>query len=215
MGEQGGSNDSTQRAYWDDYYAHRGGPALPSQFATFAAGELDQPHRIVEFGCGNGRDALFFAGHGHEVVGVDASDRAIERCTERAKELGLIATFLTSRVDGPGLSQRIGGSGRPSMVYARFFLHAITDDEQRAFLECSHDVTRPGDLMAVEFRTTRDRTSPKMTERHFRRFIEPAGFQLEAMEHGFRTSYAVEGFGFAKYRWDDAHVARCLLTRQG
>ena len=215
MGEPVDAPASTPGGYWDDYYAHSTGPSLPSQFATFVAGELEEPHRIVEFGCGNGRDALFFATQGHEVVGIDASGPAIERCTERAAQLGLAATFRSARVDDRGLAERVGGARRPSLVYARFFLHAVTDQEQQAFFECARGLSVPGDQMAVEFRTTRDRTGPKVTGRHFRRFIDPVSFQLDAVGHGFRTTYAVEGFGFAKFRQDDAHVARCLLVRQG
>jgi hypothetical protein len=44
--------------------------------------------------------------------------------------------------------------------------------------------------------------------------MEPAAFQLAAHEHGFDVTYAVEGFGFAKYKQDDAYVARMLLTRR-
>ncbi len=200
--------------YWDAYYARVGGPGLPSQFATFVAGELDRPHRIVEFGCGNGRDAMFFAAQGHQIVGIDGAESAIKHCEESARALGREATFLTLRLDDPGLVDAVPGWDGPTLVYARFFLHAITEQEQEAFLGCAHRLTRPGDLMAVEFRTTRDRTGTKVTERHYRRFIEPAVFQLDAFEHGFRTTYSVEGFGFAKYKQDDAHVARCLLTRQ-
>src|SRR6187402_2050055 len=53
--------------YWDEYYAARATTRrpLPSQFATFVAGELDRPHRVIELGCGNGRDSIFFSSFGH------------------------------------------------------------------------------------------------------------------------------------------------------
>lgn len=209
-----GVSHGGEARYWDDYYARVGGPGLPSQFATFVAGELDRPHRVVEFGCGNGRDAMFFAAQGHQVVGIDGAPSAIRNCQETARALGREATFVVAHVEDPGLVGAVPASDRPTLVYARFFLHAITEQEQHAFLRCAHRLTHPGDLMAVEFRTTRDRTGTKVTGRHYRRFIEPAVFQLDAFERGFRTTYAVEGFGFAKYKQDDAHVARCLLVRQ-
>jgi cyclopropane fatty-acyl-phospholipid synthase-like methyltransferase len=201
--------------YWDAYYARASGPGLPSQFATFVAGELDRHHRIVEFGCGNGRDAMFFAAQGHQVVGIDAAEPAIKRCHENAQALGHDADFVAARIDDPELADKVPPADGATVVYARFFLHAITEQEERAFFRCARALTKPGDLMAVEFRTTRDRTGEKVTERHFRRFLEPVTFQLDAFEHGFRTTYSVEGFGFAKYKQDDAHVARCLLVRQG
>jgi 2-polyprenyl-3-methyl-5-hydroxy-6-metoxy-1,4-benzoquinol methylase len=33
---------------------------------------------ILDIGCGTGENSLYFAGHGHEVVGVDSSRRAIQ-----------------------------------------------------------------------------------------------------------------------------------------
>jgi hypothetical protein len=64
-----------------------------------------------------------------------------------------------------------------------------------------------------EYRTVRDVRQAKVTGQHYRRFIDPAAFQLRAAQHAFSVQYAVEGFGFAKYEQDDAYVARCLLVR--
>ena len=74
-------------------------------------------------------------------------------------------------------------------------------------------MTSPGDVLAVEYRTIRDQVGAKETETHFRRFVLPATFQARALERGFEVTYAVEGFGFAKYRHDDAYVARTLFRR--
>lgn len=201
--------------YWDHYYDRQRVDArrLPSQFATFVAGELDDRHRIIEFGCGNGRDSLFFASHGHDVIGIDGSAPAIEHCRTAAERIGEDATFIQSSVTDPGLGSRIPVRETATVVYARFFLHAITEQEEQDFLRLAADLTDTGDLMAVEYRTVRDQRQVKVTEAHYRRFMEAHEFHRIAWEHGFTVSYTVEGFGFAKYRDDDAHVARSLLTR--
>ena len=117
--------------YWDDYYAARATPVrkLPSQFAAFVAGELDRPHRVIELGCGDGRDAMFFASYGHEVIGVDASHTAVEACRLLAETLGERASFIVADIEEAGLADRIRGDGGPRVVYARFFVHAITEAE--------------------------------------------------------------------------------------
>jgi SAM-dependent methyltransferase len=201
--------------YWEHYYAARATPVrkLPSQFATFVAGELDRRHRVIELGCGDGRDAMFFASYGHEVVGVDASHTAVEACRQLARTLGEPASFLVSRIDEPDLAARIKGDGGPRVVYARFFLHAITEAEEESLLDLAAAVTDPGDLLAVEYRTVRDSSGVKVTETHYRRFVLPASFEARALGRGFDVTYAVEGFGFAKYRQDDAYVARTLFRR--
>lgn len=207
---------STNRTgYWNDYYAARASTArpLPSQFATFVAGELTGPSRVIELGCGNGRDSIFFSAYGHQVTGVDGSAAAVEACTALSGALGEDATFMVSRVDDPELPDRLGMSEVPVVVYARFFVHAITDEEEQEFLRLAAALTKPGDMLAVEYRTVRDQSGAKVTDAHYRRFVAPATFQARALASGFQVTYATEGFGFAKFRQDDAYVARELFTR--
>ena len=201
--------------YWDVYYAATATPVrkLPSQFATFVAGELDQRHRIIELGCGDGRDAMFFASYGHEVVGVDASHTAVEACRLLAETLGEDASFIVADIDEADLAARIRGDGSPRVVYARFLLHAITEAEEDILLDLAAAIADPGDLLAVEYRTVRDSSGTKVTKPHFRRFVLPAAFEARALGRGFDVTYSVEGFGFAKYRQDDAYVARTLFRR--
>src|SRR5450759_1226212 len=68
----------SDQAYWDQYYSNLTAVTrpLPSPFGVFVAGELQSPHRVVDFGCGDGRDSLLFSSHGHRVIGVDASHQA-------------------------------------------------------------------------------------------------------------------------------------------
>lgn len=67
--------------------------------------------------------------------------------------------------------------------------------------------------MAAEFRTIRDAQQAKVTAEHYRRFVNPLVFMANANTAGFATDYFVEGFGYAKYKDDDAHVARCLMRK--
>lgn len=207
--------DEARGAYWDQYYSKLTDLTrpLPSQFAVFVASELQSPHRVVEFGCGNGRDSLLFSSRGHRVIGVDASNPAIKHCGRLAETLGETADFLTSAIDNPDLMRRIPPSDGPTAIYARFFLHAITEAEEDSFFRCANTLTKDGDVMAVEYRTIRDLSQAKVTVSHFRRFMDPAVFNLVAAHHGFQVHYAVEGFGYAKYLQDDAYVARCVLVR--
>ncbi len=211
----GRGQQENRQSYWDRFYAERATAArpLPSQFATFVAGELEHPHRIIEFGCGAGRDSVFFSSHGHDVTGIDASTEAVSRCRELTARLGLTAEFVVASVTDPSLPSQVRSTGGPTVIYARFFLHAVTEEEQAAWFEAARALTVRDDLLAVEYRTVRDRSHEKVTRTHYRRFIDPVAFNGEAAERGFRAVYAVEGFGFAKYRQDDAYVARGLFRR--
>jgi SAM-dependent methyltransferase len=203
--------------YWNSFYRSEGivKPSAPSQFAAFMIGELSEAERIVDIGCGNGRDALFFASMGRDVVGVDASSGAIDHCTAQAARSGLKVRFHCAPVGQPGLADVLaGGSSLPTLVYSRFFLHAIRDEDEAALLGLVADMGRSSPVrLAMEFRTHRDANLPKATATHFRRFVDPMALLGRVTSRGFTVDYFVEGFGFAKYKSDDAHVARIVLSR--
>ena len=211
-------SEDARENYWNKFYNARAATlAVPSQFALFALGETADDCAIVDIGCGTGRDALYFSSQNRTVVGVDASVAGVEHCRNQAAANGLDATFIASPVEGPNLANDVKSllrEGGPVCVYARFFVHAINDDEEQAFLYLASNICREGDLLAVEFRTLRDAQLVKETGAHFRRYVDPLTFIHRAIGHGFRSEYFVEGFGFAKYGNDDAHVARCVLRKR-
>ncbi len=49
---------------------------------------------VLDAGCGTGENALFFAGRGCTVTGIDFIEEAINRARRKAAERGLTATFL-------------------------------------------------------------------------------------------------------------------------
>ena len=74
--------------YWSRFYAYAH-TILPSPFAASIAIELTEPRYIVDLGCGNGRDSVFFAELGHRVVGLDFSGKAIDDNRKRVQEKGV------------------------------------------------------------------------------------------------------------------------------
>jgi cyclopropane fatty-acyl-phospholipid synthase-like methyltransferase len=49
---------------------------------------------VLDAGCGTGETALFLAGRGHKVTGIDFLEEPIKRAKRKAAERGLSATFL-------------------------------------------------------------------------------------------------------------------------
>lgn len=205
--------------YWDSYYAQGKTLVAPSQFATFVAAECPDHDLVVDIGCGNGRDALFFAHLGHRVIGIDGSQSAIDHCRSRLSthdESGSPHQFLRSDVsdlsDESGLMARMDGCRK--VLYSRFFLHAIHEAEERAFFEFVDLAMRPRDTLALEFRTLEDEGRCKVTGAHYRRYIDSSRLvQSVLRDLGLHLQYWVEGTGYAKYRDDDAYVCRVLFTR--
>ena len=84
-------------------------------------------------------------------------------------------------------------------IYARFFLHAIDDHEEEQLLRVLSSACRPGDLLAVEYRTEMDIDTDKQAAPHFRRFIKPEHFEERAALAGCVKRYGIAGRGCAKY----------------
>ncbi|MCL3816995.1 class I SAM-dependent methyltransferase [Aeromicrobium wangtongii] len=214
-------SEQDQAQYWERYYAERKSTKVPvpSQFAAFLAQEIPDNATVVDVGCGNGRDSIFFAAQAHPVLGLDGSHAAIDACRTVASAAGVDhARFETVGVTdasfGSVLRRLVAEARGPVVVYARFFLHAITDDAQAEMISAVAAALRPDDLFAVEYRTTKDAALIKETAEHYRRYIDPAQLIVEVCRQGFAVDYAVEGFGYAKYRHDDAHIARAIFRSE-
>ncbi|MFM5948124.1 MAG: class I SAM-dependent methyltransferase [Novosphingobium sp.] len=207
--------------YWGAYYGKEEAPVLPSQFALFVAneiatGEIPPVGTICDIGCGNGRDALFFLQLGYAVRGLDASDAAVAVCRQRlsasGKELAARGRFHQGAADAAdcwqSMAEDIPG---PVLVYARFFFHAIDDAaELEVLAHAASLIDRNGGALCAEFRTQEDRDSAKATPAHYRRFIDPDDFAGRVVAAGLKPLWQAKGRGMAKYREDDAHVARIV-----
>jgi len=82
---------------WERVYG-REGPAwgsLPDpELIEYA--ELIPRGRALDLGVGDGRNAFFLARMGLEVLGVDISEAAVEKCNKRAAELGLLVKAVVA-----------------------------------------------------------------------------------------------------------------------
>ncbi|WP_299948165.1 class I SAM-dependent methyltransferase [uncultured Ruegeria sp.] len=208
-----------RRDFWNDFYANSATfweISLPSQFAAFVANEIDRQAHVIDIGCGNARDSFFFSRHGFKVTGLDASEAAIASAKEHTQVQGGddLEFFRTNLADGQ--VQQVLSERRADTVcvYARFFLHAITDEEEDLLIAALHEACRPGDIAAFEFRTLADRDLVKVAAPHFRRYMCPSQLDAKMERHLFSKSYGVEGIGYAKYKSEDAIVARAIYERK-
>ena len=94
---------------------------------------------VLDVGCGTGDNALFLASCGHEVVGLDSVERAIEAARRKADERGLSATFIRGEI----LSLREIGRTFDTVIDSGLF-HTLSDNERLLFVRNLHEVLVPG-----------------------------------------------------------------------
>jgi cyclopropane fatty-acyl-phospholipid synthase-like methyltransferase len=85
---------------------------------------------VLDIGCGTGEHALFFAGEGHEVWGIDSAPLAIHKAQEKAARRGLPVHFLV--LDALNLSSltRKFDTATDSGLF-----HTLSDEDRPLFVE--------------------------------------------------------------------------------
>jgi SAM-dependent methyltransferase len=94
---------------------------------------------VLDAGCGTGENALYFAGRGRTVTGIDFLDEPIRRARCKAAERGVPAIFLVK--DALTLSD--WGERFDAVIDSGLF-HVFGDDDRRRYVEGLATVLKPG-----------------------------------------------------------------------
>lgn len=203
------------RDYWNQYYRIRGCPESPSRFAEYVGTIVKSKRTLVDLGCGNGRDAVFFAELGLHVTALDMSRIAINCLnTKHIPNAEFICDdFITSKCHTPE---------RYDYAYSRFTLHAVNEKQETLLLRKMHRSLKPGGKLFIEVRSIHDPLYGKgmplernafFYDDHYRRFI----VLHELLEHleteGYIIEYAKEQSGFAPYGSDDPLIIRVIAAK--
>jgi len=94
---------------------------------------------ILDAGCGTGDTALFLAGRGRQVTGIDFLEEPIQRAKRKAAERGLFATFLVK--DALTLED---WSERFDNVIDSSLFHFLTDEDRKKYVTGLATVLKPG-----------------------------------------------------------------------
>lgn len=205
--------------YWNEYYKKIAGEkALPSRFALDTVKVMEKGRKLLELGCGNGRDSLFFWHNGMDVTGVDASDFSIKNLNEKYQAKNL--RFICDDFVHSDLLQR----ETFDYCYARFVLHAIDAEQEIALLKnVGHTLTNGG-LLFIEARSIHDDIYGKgicvgphafLYNDHYRRFIDKDELCEQIHKNGdFEIRYMKEDRGFAPKGTSDPILLRAILERR-
>jgi adenylylsulfate kinase-like enzyme/SAM-dependent methyltransferase len=208
--------DMGRTRHWGDYYARKtSSPVTPSPFASEVAKRLGPSERLLEIGCGNGRDASFFDSEGHHVTAIDASVAAIDLCQNIHKKTDIHFLYGTLPELTPNLERPF------DVAYSRFVLHAMPIREEIDTLRCAASLLKLGGSFFIECRSINDPLAREgevisPTERicgHYRRFIVKEELMGRLTDQGFTVIEAVESNGLAKFGDEDPVVVRIMATK--
>ena len=94
---------------------------------------------VLDIGCGTGEHALFFAGEGYEVWGIDSSPLAIGKAKEKAAGRGLHVQFLVlNALDLSSLTRKFDTATDSGLF------HTLSDEDRPLFVDNLAAVLSPG-----------------------------------------------------------------------
>ena len=75
-------NEKELISFWNKYYKDKNKILPSSNFAEFVEKYLKKEKFLIDIGCGDGRDSVFFSKHNIFTTGVDFSNLAIKKNKE-------------------------------------------------------------------------------------------------------------------------------------
>tara|TARA_B110000008_G_C16966892_1_gene562412 strand:+ start:2298 stop:2930 length:633 start_codon:yes stop_codon:yes gene_type:complete len=199
--------------YWKTYYDKpqkgKKPPSAPSLFAKFVQNmvNISDVKRIIDVGCGNGRDAYYFANE-NDTIKVLGVDSAI--ASEKVKNVSFVMGSMGD------LNDLIESKNVQTMLYSRFSLHSIPKDIQSKVLLYAKTNCK---YISIEARSTKDPLSNGEKSNsvetsyaipHYRRYIDLNGLVTELESLGFTIIHKSDSNEYAPYKDQKPWCVRVL-----
>jgi len=203
--------------YWNKFYKKHTLIIKPSNFSQFIKKEFLKKKKIkniLEIGCGNGRDAFYFSKYATKIVSIDNSQQAIIK-SKNNERMQKNIIFLKKNI----LSRFNVVVKNFDLIYARFFLHTINSIEEDIFLNLLKKISNKKTIVALEFRTTKDKLFKKgkkisknesITD-HYRRFVEVSNFKNKLKKLNFKIIYFKQSVNLSNFKNDNPNLCRIVF----
>lgn len=196
-----------QLNYWDNFYQNESPPSSPSSFGEYIIPYIKGTYKtLLDIGCGNGRDSLFFKNNGFDVISIDSS--------KSPNFLGDSDKFY--KVDINNINFKV------DIYYARFFIHAIKENTLDSFIENLYKLMSKKSKFIFETRSTKGITNLEKKETNFKSSIGEKHFRMlysidylrNKFEEKFKIDHLIETNNVAKYKNDNPYVIRGIITKK-
>ena len=112
----------------------------PDALVNLIQNGIVQPCRTVDLGCGAGNYAIYLAGLGFDVTGVDSSPTAIKIAGKNTKKRGARCRFIVADL----LGDLHEVTDTFDFAYDWEFLHHIFPEDREAYIRNVYKITNPG-----------------------------------------------------------------------
>jgi len=206
------------KEYWENYYAQQNIELKPSLFARYVREKVIKEHSsIIELGCGNGRDAIYFANENFEVVAVDQVLDQIKFLKSRYIQLKNIVFECNDFTN-------LDNTRAFDIIYSRFTMHSITEQQENQVIVWVFKNLNKNGKFCIEVRGQKNEIFRKGTpvegqpnafiyNEHYRRFLNFELFLNKLINNGFVIDFAAEEKGFAPFNGEDEVFIRIIASK--
>lgn len=204
--------------YWENIYSKQSEGEQPSLFARHIAENYDiEGKSLIELGCGNGRDAIFFANKNAQVTAIDQCDNIIELLNYRFQKVDNLSFKCADFTC-------LDNETKYDIIYSRFTLHSISKTQEYNVIKWAYRNLKPNGKLCIEVRGQKNEIYQVGTpvdgepdafilNDHYRRFIHFETFCKELESLGFKLDFAKEQRGFAPYKGTDETYIRVIASK--
>lgn len=200
--------------YWDVYYKKHKDPNSPSPFALYIKDYLKKGQSLIEMGCGNGRDSLYFSNElGLNVTAVDQASDEIDYLHSNYANRNIV--FVSEDFSKLNIDKKF------DKVYSRFTLHSIDKSAELRVLKWAFKHINQNGHLFIEVRSVNDDLfgkGKKIAENsfvtdHYRRFVNKEKLVEEILKLGFEVIHQVENRELAVYKDENPVIIRVIAEK--
>ena len=208
------------KKYWTEYYAKNSKPTNASTFAEFILPKLDENKNLIELGCGNGRDSIYFVQNKLNVVAVDQVQCEIDYLNENHKEENI--TFVCDDFKNlDNTKHEIINETDFDYIYSRFTFHSINEKKENRTLDWIENSLSKGGCFLLEARSINDpmfKQGNALSENenftnHYRRYMDLDDIVDKLESRNFEIIYKIEDNNLAVYKDDNPYVIRIIAKK--
>ena len=206
--------------FWNNFYKKKLKINFPSNFAKFIFRfkTFNKKNLLIDVGCGNGRDLLFFVQKKINCYGIDKSFSAIKHIRNNFK-VNYDKNFLKLTC-GDFTKFNYLKIKQSFSIYSRFTLHTISYSQEKNFFK-NLNKCKNFKYLFIEARSTKDSLFGKGTQisstefvtDHYRRFIDKNEF-IKKIKKNFEIIYIKESKGFSKLGKNNPCLIRLIAKKK-
>lgn len=127
-----------------------------------------KPCRVLEIGCGTGNNSIWLAQNNFDVIGIDASEIAIQKALEKASKANVNCSFIETNF----LKNKIEGAPF-GFVFDRGCFHVFNSDQERIIFakKVSANLEKDGLWLSIVGNADEQRNHPGPPQRTARDIV--------------------------------------------